>query len=99
MTIAAPAPSRRPVNWPLIGAWLALTLLLLAIALLVLRGCGIAWPNGQPIVTFCTVPTAELAPASLIDEQRQTASLLQRRAMLQQQLIALPPCSATAPAR
>lgn len=92
---AAPSPPRRPFNWPLLGAWIALTLLLLTIAITVLRGCGIAWPDGRPIVSFCTVPLIETTAPRLATEQERTAVLLQRRAQLRQQALLLPPCPST----
>ena len=80
--------------------WLGLIVMLAAISAIVLGGCGIAWPNGRPILSYCPAraePAPDPALSVLAVERARGDGLQQRLDRLRLALVAAPECPAPEP--
>ena len=78
--------------------WLALAVLVAAVLWIVLAACGLAWPDGRPMLAFCPADVAarEVDPALAAEQERQRALQGSVRD-LEIALLARPYCAAQEP--
>ena len=94
MPSPTPAPMRRP-PWLGMLLWLGLIGALGGIGWAVLSGCGIAWLDGRPVLTYCPTAAEAEPPVSLAlleDEQARQRILAQRLERLRVAMINRPAC-------
>ena len=79
-------------------AWLGLSALLTVLGALALGACGIAWPGGRPILTFCPDPAAaQPVDDLLLVERERQSDLLARLNEVRLALINTPDCPTPPP--
>ncbi len=98
MTEADGTTMRRRGGWATPLLWLALLALLAGLAWLLLAGCGLAWPDGRPVLSYCPRP-AEPDPrlAALDREETREGELEDRVHALRLALLAAPVCEVPEP--
>ncbi len=74
--------AEQPLYWLMWLLWLLFGLLVAAIFVLLLSGCGITWPwsawlRQHGIVDYCVAPVAEALPPPLVEAERSRQRVLQ----------------------
>lgn len=98
MTEATGTTAQSRGGWAAPLLWLALVALLGGLAWLVLAGCGLAWPDGRPVLSYCP-PPPEPDPrlAVLVREEARQDGLEDRLHDLRLALIDAPACEPPEP--
>jgi|GEM_PF-2010049 len=98
MTDATGTTTPRRSGWAAALLWLALVALLGGLAWLVLAGCGLAWPDGRPVLSYCPPPPERDPRLAVLEREEARQDELEDRAhALRLVLIDAPACEPPEP--
>lgn len=86
-------PGRRRWSWTSLALWAGLVALLGGLGWVALGGCGLAWPDGTPLLSYCPAPVpADPRLARLDAERAREQGLEDRLGRLRLALVEAPAC-------